>query len=158
MASRSARCSALFGDRLPDNVRVAEFLPYDQLLPRVDVMVTNGGFGGVQRALAHGLPLVVAGASEDKPEVAARVAWTGAGIDLRRGRPSPNRIRRAVRTVLREPTYAEAARAQQRAIAELDDPATVIATTLEAAILTGPQAQSTSRGLTTTDVGNPGKV
>jgi UDP:flavonoid glycosyltransferase YjiC (YdhE family) len=36
-------------------------------------MVTNGGYGGVQMALAHAVPLVVAGAKEDKPEVAGRV-------------------------------------------------------------------------------------
>ena len=40
-------------------------------------MVTNGGYGGVQQALANGVPLVVAGDSEDKPEVAARVAVVG---------------------------------------------------------------------------------
>ena len=46
---------------LPDNVRVASYLPYDELLPRTDVLVTNGGYGGVQFALRHGVPLVVAG-------------------------------------------------------------------------------------------------
>jgi UDP:flavonoid glycosyltransferase YjiC (YdhE family) len=30
-------------------------------------MVTNGGYGGVQAALANGVPLVVAGATEEKP-------------------------------------------------------------------------------------------
>jgi UDP:flavonoid glycosyltransferase YjiC (YdhE family) len=39
-------------------------------------MVTNGGYGGVQMALSYGVPLVVAGASEDKPEVAP--VWRGA--------------------------------------------------------------------------------
>ena len=80
--------------RLPANVRVERFIPHDRLLPHVDVMVTNGGYGGVQQALAHGVPLVVAGDSEDKPEVAARVHWSGAGVDLRTGRPSPARWRR----------------------------------------------------------------
>ena len=37
-------------------------------------MVTNGGYGGVQLALAHGVPLVVAGNTEEKGEIAARVA------------------------------------------------------------------------------------
>lgn len=85
---------------LPTNARAAAMLPYDRLLPRVSAMVTNGGYGGVQQALAHGVPLVVAGASEDKPEVAARVAWAGAGVDLRTATPSPEAIRAAVRTVL----------------------------------------------------------
>jgi UDP:flavonoid glycosyltransferase YjiC (YdhE family) len=90
---------------LPDNARVAEFIPYDLLLPQVDVMVTNGGYGGVQYALAHGVPLVVAGGSEDKPEVAARVHWSGAGINLRTGRPTQPAIRAAVTSVFQDPSY-----------------------------------------------------
>jgi UDP:flavonoid glycosyltransferase YjiC (YdhE family) len=95
---------------LPCNARAATFLPYDRLLPKVDVMVTNGGYGGVQAALGHGIPLVIAGATEDKPEVAARVRWSGAGIDLRSGRPRPHRIRAAVREVLSDPGYRASAR------------------------------------------------
>ena len=85
---------------LPANVRLERFIPHDVLLPHVDAMVTNGGYGGVQQALAHGVPLVVAGDSEDKPEVAARVQWSGAGINLHTGRPSPAMVARAVRRVL----------------------------------------------------------
>jgi UDP:flavonoid glycosyltransferase YjiC (YdhE family) len=67
------------------NTFVAEHILHDLLLPKVDVMVTNGGYGAVQRALSTGIPLVVAGNTEDKPEVAARVAWSGAGVNLRTG-------------------------------------------------------------------------
>ena len=63
-------------------------------------MVTNGGYGGVQQALANGVPLVVAGDSEDKPEVAAHVQWSGTGVNLHTGRPSPAMVARAVRRVL----------------------------------------------------------
>ena len=35
---------------LPDNVRVAEMLPYSELLPKTDAMVTNGGYRGIQMA------------------------------------------------------------------------------------------------------------
>lgn len=87
-------------DALPPNARVEPFIPFAQLMPHVDVMVTNGGNGGVQFALAHGVPLVVAGATEEKPEIAARVAWSGAGIDLKTGKPTPEQIRAAVRDVL----------------------------------------------------------
>ena len=68
---------------LPDYVRAEPFIPFDQLLPHVDVMVSNGGYGGTQFALAHGIPVVVAGETEDKMEVAARVEWAGAGINLK---------------------------------------------------------------------------
>jgi MGT family glycosyltransferase len=96
---------------LPSNVRVARFLSYPEFLPKVSVMVTNGGYGGVQSALTHGVPLVVAGDSEDKPEVAARVSWTGAGVNLKTGKPKPQALRRAVQAVLRDPRYRARARA-----------------------------------------------
>ena len=90
---------------VPGNVRVASLLPYAELLPRTSVMVTNGGYGGVQMALSHGVPIVVAGTTEDKPEVAARVAWSGAGINLRTATPSAEAVRNAVREVLDRPAY-----------------------------------------------------
>jgi len=71
----------------------------------------------VQQALANGVPLVVAGDSEDKPEVAARVHWSGTGVDLHTGRPSVAMVARAVRRVLARPSYRERARALQAEIA-----------------------------------------
>jgi UDP:flavonoid glycosyltransferase YjiC (YdhE family) len=105
---------------LPANVRVAQFVPHGWLLPHTSVMVTNGGFGGVQVALANGVPLVVAGATEDKPEVAARVAWAGVGANLKTNTPTPGQIRDAVRQVLAEGSYAERAAAMRDVYAKLD--------------------------------------
>jgi UDP:flavonoid glycosyltransferase YjiC (YdhE family) len=99
---------------LPKNARVASFLSYPELLPKTALMLTNGGYGGAQLALSHGVPLIVAGASEDKPEVAARVAWSGAGINLKTGRPSAQQVRRAVRSVLDDPRYRAHAEELQR--------------------------------------------
>ena len=95
---------------LPGNAFVSDYLPYEHLLPVVDVMVTNGGFGGVHHALAHGIPLVIAGAASDKPEVAARVAYAGAGLDLRTSRPKARDVADAVDRVLSQPGYRIAAR------------------------------------------------
>lgn len=94
---------------LPGNARAASYLSYADLLPKTDVLVTNGGFGAVQLALSHGIPLVVSGGQEDKPEVGARVAWTGAGIRFKEERPSPPALRKAVRRVLADDRYRLAA-------------------------------------------------
>jgi MGT family glycosyltransferase len=102
---------------LPTNAKAATFLPFDRLLPKVSVMVTNGGYGAVSHALSLGVPLVVAGDSEEKPEIAARVAWAGAGINLRTGRPSASQIREAVRAVLTMPQYRQRAQALRTAFA-----------------------------------------
>jgi UDP:flavonoid glycosyltransferase YjiC (YdhE family) len=94
----------------PANLRLAPFVPYDEVLKSADLMITNGGYGGMQQAFAYGVPLVVCGTSEDKREVNARVAWTGAGISLKTDRPSPRLLRRAVMRVLTEPSYRDRAR------------------------------------------------
>lgn len=108
---------------LPANVRIARYVPYHALMPLVSVVVTNGGYGGVQMALRHGVPLVVAGGSEDKPEIAARVAWAGAGIDLRTGWPFAREVRRAVRRVQEDPTFRARVRELAREMAAHDAPA-----------------------------------
>ncbi len=95
---------------LPANARVAPYVPYGPVLARTAVAVTNGGFGGVQVALGRGVPLVVAGKTEDKAEVAARVAWSGVGLDLRTRHPAPAAVRAAVQRVLATPAYAARAR------------------------------------------------
>jgi MGT family glycosyltransferase len=105
---------------LPSNTFVAEFIPHDVLLPSVDVMITNGGYGAVQRALMNGVPLIVAGNTEDKPEVAARVEWFGTGVNLRTGIPTPATVRRAVRAVLDDDAYRVVARNLQLAYARRD--------------------------------------
>ncbi len=92
---------------LPKNVKVAKFIPFANILPYVDVMVTNGGFGATHMALAHGIPMVSSGGSEDKMEVAARVAYSGCGINLKKIRPSPSEIKSAVFQVLQNSTYEE---------------------------------------------------
>jgi UDP:flavonoid glycosyltransferase YjiC (YdhE family) len=121
---------------LPANVRVASYVPHDWLMAHTAVMVTNGGFGGVQVALSHGVPLVVGGATEDKPEVAARVAWSGAGVDLRTGTPTADQIRDAVRLILAEQRFARRAAEMRDAYAKLDA-AEESATLIEALADTG---------------------
>ncbi|GAA3254022.1 glycosyltransferase [Dactylosporangium siamense] len=112
---------------LPANARAAAFIPHGALLPHTSAMVTNGGYGGVQTALAHGVPLVVAGVTEDKPEVAARVAWTGAGLRLRSAAPADEDLRAAIDRVLTEPSFTAGAARLRDAYAAIDTPATLLA-------------------------------
>lgn len=95
------------GGSLPGNLRLAAWLPYEALLPRCSVLVTNGGYGSVTQALAHGLPLVCAGTSEDKKDTAARVTRAGAGVDLGTGCPAPEQVRAAVEEILGDGRYRE---------------------------------------------------
>jgi UDP:flavonoid glycosyltransferase YjiC (YdhE family) len=72
-------------------------------------MVTNGGFNGVQIALAFGVPMVTAGQTEEKPEICARVQWAGVGIDLKTSTPTSKQIRDAVMKILNSSQYRQRA-------------------------------------------------
>jgi MGT family glycosyltransferase len=92
---------------LPENTHTEPFIPFGNILPFVDIMITNGGFGGTQNALAHGIPLVMAGATEDKMEVAARVEYTGAGINIRKNKPLPGDIKKAVKKIISNSSFKQ---------------------------------------------------
>ncbi len=83
-----------------DRVRVVRFLPHAQVIPEVDLVVTHGGMGTTQRALAAGVPAVVVPWGRDQAETARRVELCGAGVRLPRGRLSPTRLRQAVRKAM----------------------------------------------------------
>jgi MGT family glycosyltransferase len=115
---------AALGGNLPDNVRVAQFVPYAELMPHVDLLITNGGYGTVQHALSCGIPIVVAGATEDKPEVATRIAWSGAGIRLRTQSPAVEDLAAAIRSVRSDPRYRARAAAIAKEMDGYDAPRT----------------------------------
>ena len=112
---------------VPANAVVAGRVPHGWLLRHTDAVVTNGGWGGTLAALRHGVPLVVAGADLDKPVVAAMVARSGAGIDLRTGRPSARAVGEAVDRVLTDPSYRQGAERLAAQLAGHDTAAEVVA-------------------------------
>ena len=106
--------------KVPANTRVARFIPHSMLLPKVDAMVTNAGYNGVKMALANGVPLVMAPWGNDQPDVAGRIAWAGAGINLRKRTPSAAAIRQGVDAVLGG-SYRQTARRIQAEFQEYPD-------------------------------------
>lgn len=95
---------------IPANAYVTPFLPYDLILSSVDLLITNGGYGTVNLALARGIPIVSAGLTEDKEEVSAHVQWAGVGIDLRTNQPTVDSLRAAAREILDNPVYSKRAK------------------------------------------------
>ncbi len=112
---------------IPANARLASFLDYKALLPRLDLVVTNGGYGTVSLALRAGVPIVSAGLTEDKAEIGARVAWSGVGLHLASKAPGVEAVRDAVDRVLAAPVYKERARAMAAGFAALDTPREIFA-------------------------------
>jgi MGT family glycosyltransferase len=94
---------------IPSNAHVISFLPYAQIMPKIDLLITNGGYGTVNMAISHGIPIISAGLTEDKEEVSAHVQWSGAGIDLRVNQATPEAIKRAVDEIFTRPRYRQRA-------------------------------------------------
>ncbi|ULL01791.1 glycosyltransferase [Bradyrhizobium sp. I71] len=113
---------------IPSNARLASYLPFEWLLPRVDALVTNGGYGTVNQALSFGIPLVTAGLIEDKADVNARVAWSGVGINLATNAPTSEALREATRTVLDRPSYRMRATQMADEFASIDTRSEVVRT------------------------------
>ena len=63
----------------------------------------------MNHAFSLGVPIVVAGESQDKDMVAARVGWTGAGINLKTRYATAGQIRNAVHIILTNEQYREEA-------------------------------------------------
>jgi UDP:flavonoid glycosyltransferase YjiC (YdhE family) len=111
---------------LAPNTIASQYLNFGKILPDVDVLVAFGSYGTVTQALRFGLPMVVAGKGEDKPEVAARITWTGAGIDLATDTPTSEQIRDAVDQILTKPEYRACAQKLGQQFASYDSTARLL--------------------------------
>jgi UDP:flavonoid glycosyltransferase YjiC (YdhE family) len=105
---------------LTPNTIASQYLNFGQILPEVDVLVAFGSYGTVTQTLSFGVPMVVAGMGEDKPEVGARVTWTGTGIYLATDTPTPEQVRDAVDQILAKPEYRACAQELAQEFASYD--------------------------------------
>ncbi len=96
----------------PANVEVRRYIPHDQVMPTVSLVVGYGGHATTMLALAHGLPLLMLPlfSKGDQPMVGAAIAAAGAGTVLPPIAP-PEQIRDAVRMLLSDGPHRAAAMA-----------------------------------------------
>jgi UDP:flavonoid glycosyltransferase YjiC (YdhE family) len=107
--------------RAPANVSVRRWVRHADVLPYCSAVLTHGGHGTVIKALAAGVPLVVAPLGRDQPDNAARVVHAGAGLRVSR-KASVADLRTALGRVLDEPRFRAAARRMAATLAaERDD-------------------------------------
>jgi len=93
-------------ERYPqENIIIEDFIPFNDLMPQVDVYITNGGYGGVLLGIQNKTPMVVAGVHEGKNEICARVGYFKLGLDLRTELPKAKQIFKAVEEVAKNPIY-----------------------------------------------------
>lgn len=100
----------------PANVKVVQSAPHSEVLRHADLMITHGGHGSIVKALAAGVPMVTMPFGRDQLEISARAAYKGAAVKIS-PKAGPEKIAAAVRTVLDDGSYREAAQAAARTIA-----------------------------------------
>jgi UDP:flavonoid glycosyltransferase YjiC (YdhE family) len=118
---------------LPDNASAARYRPQDETLPDAAVVVHHGGAGTMLGALAHGLPQVVLPQAADNFVNAGLVARCGAGVVLPPGEVTAGTVREAVRAVLADARYRDAATgiaAELRSLPSARDTATALRATI----------------------------
>jgi UDP:flavonoid glycosyltransferase YjiC (YdhE family) len=115
--------------RAPANVELHRFLPHDEIMPSVSLVVGHGGHSTTMRALAHGIPLLILPMHPllDQPMIGQAIAAAGAGRALPKS-ASPAQIRSAVQALLADRTYRDTAetiglrlRSQSGAVAAADE-------------------------------------
>lgn len=101
----------------PPNVQVVRAAPHSLVLRRAAAVVTHAGHGTVLRALAAGVPLVCLPMGRDQKDNTVRLLRLGAGVRVSRS-ASPEQIAAAVRLVLQDRRYADAAKRFAAVLAE----------------------------------------
>jgi MGT family glycosyltransferase len=92
----------------PGNVRVIRAAPHRQVLTEASAVITHAGHGSVLKALAAGVPLICMPQGRDQKDNTTRALRLGAGVRISK-RASEQQIAAAVRAVLDNPTYTQAA-------------------------------------------------
>jgi UDP:flavonoid glycosyltransferase YjiC (YdhE family) len=111
---------------LPHSVRVERFVPQGVLLPHVDLVAHHGGSGTMLGALAHGLPQLVLPHGADQFLNAQALLDCGAGRRLLPEELTSDAVALAVRALLSEPEYRDAARGLAGEIAAMPAPAETV--------------------------------
>ncbi|PXX64280.1 MGT family glycosyltransferase [Nocardia tenerifensis] len=81
---------------VPPNARAESFVPHQLILDRADVVVTHGGLGITQKALAAGVPVCVVPFGRGQSEVARRVVTNEAGTWVSAKRLTPATLRAGI--------------------------------------------------------------
>ncbi|MDM4718151.1 DUF1205 domain-containing protein [Micromonospora sp. WMMA1363] len=116
-------------DPVPDGVHVVVGSPLHLVLPGCAAVVAHGGAGSLLTAVAYGLPQVLVPRLPDHVRHSARLVGSGAGLVVPPAdvdaEPAP--VAAALRRVLDEPGFREAADRLRRELVAQPSPARVVA-------------------------------
>ena len=105
-----ATAGRLSGVLLPADVYWAEFLPGNQVVKYADIVITNGGSPSTYQALSEGVPVLGVPSNMDQLLSMSSVHRALGGIMIRSDRLDSASVEEAVRCLLNQQQYREAAR------------------------------------------------
>jgi len=143
---------------LPGNPIVVGYAPQLEILKRAALVITHAGLNTVLESLAEGVPMVAVPLGNDQPGVAARVKVRGVGLVVPPRKLNARNLRNAVGTVLREPSYRQAAIALKNAMGQVDGPsmaAEIIEEALRPHTGSAPAVSPRDEAITTVSATNP---
>lgn len=95
---------------------VVKYAPQLEVLRRASLTVTHAGMNTVMQSLLFGVPMVALPITHDQPAIAARVAWSKAGVAMPMRSVSAGKLREAVTHVMQTPLYRARAQALSQSI------------------------------------------
>ncbi|MFI0424367.1 nucleotide disphospho-sugar-binding domain-containing protein [Spongiactinospora sp. 9N601] len=113
---------------LPPNVRVAESVPLNLLLPSCSAVLNGGGAGTLMTALTAGVPMIIVPSHTDEPEYAERMSAAGAAVHLDYRGLDAGTFRTATEKTLAAPSFKEGAARLAAENAALPSPTDLAAT------------------------------
>lgn len=103
---------------LPATILPVEYVPFSTLLPHAAAFVHHGGIGTLSQGFAAGVPQLIMAMAHDQPDNAWRLQRLGAGLGLTTRTFTPGRVHDALRRLLGEPGFTQAAQdCQERTLA-----------------------------------------
>ncbi|GAA3990584.1 activator-dependent family glycosyltransferase [Thermobifida alba] len=115
-------------ERIPDNVRVVDFVPLNALLPTCSAIIHHGGAGTFGSALAAGIPQMIFPCDlADTEHMGRKLAEQGAGVHVARDHnPDVEWLRDRIADMLDNPAFARNARRLRDETARMPSPSDIV--------------------------------
>ncbi|HEY6806967.1 MAG TPA: glycosyltransferase [Pyrinomonadaceae bacterium] len=124
------RAILLIGDErnklpsLPANIFIADYAPYQKLLPRASAVVHHGGVGTTSQALLSGVPTLIVPFAFDQSDNADHARRLGTSITIYRQKYKAATIARDLNRLLTEKSFVENARRVSESLKQENGPVT----------------------------------
>jgi rhamnosyltransferase subunit B len=92
---------------LPEGMIVADYAPYQELMPRASVVVHHGGVGTTSQGLLAGVPTLIVPFAFDQSDNADHARRLGTSRTVYRRNYRANKVTKELRELLERPAYAQ---------------------------------------------------